>query len=254
MSKFIIDKTGYNIKWDRDEDRIYETGTDMGVLYIKGENAPNDTSTEYGPAIPWNGLTSVNETSEGGEPNDVYADDIKYLSIPGNENAGFSLEAYTYPDEFGACDGSQEVNGVNVHQQRRKKFGFAFRSKIGDENDDQLAYKIHLYYNCLAAPSERSYQTVNDSPEAITFSWDVTTTPQDIGTVGEGANAISLRPSAHITIDTRNFEAGDAKLTALLKTLFGTAATEGVEGAAGTEAVAGKLPSIATVISMLSGT
>lgn len=242
MSKFIIDKTGYNIKWDRDEDRIYETGTDMGVLYIKGENAAGDTSTEYGPAIPWNGLTSVNETSEGGEPNDVYADDIKYLSIPGNENAGFSIESYTYPDEFGACDGSQEVYGVNVHQQRRKKFGFAFRSKIGDENDDQLAYKIHLFYNCLASPSERNYQTVNDSPEAITFSWDVTTTPQDIGTI----NGIALRPAAHVTIDTRNFEAGDAKLKALLDMLFGTPAGDNVE------AVTGKLPSISTVITMLA--
>lgn len=246
MSKFIIDTTGYNIKWDRDEDRIYETGTDMGVLYIKGENDPGDNTTEYGPAIPWNGLTSVNETSEGGEPNDVYADDIKYLSIPGNENAGFSIEAYTYPEEFGICDGSQEVNGVNVHQQRRQKFGFAFRSKIGDENDDQLAYKIHLFYNCLAAPSERNYQTVNDSPEAITFSWDVTTTPQPIGTIVKGDKTISLRPAAHITIDTRNFEAGDTKLTALLKMLFGTPAGDNVD------AVTGKLPSISTVISMLA--
>lgn len=254
--KVVIDKTGFNLKWDRDEDRIYETGTDMGVLFIKGETYTGDSSAEYGPAYAWNGLTSVNETSEGGEPNDVYADNIKYLSIPGNENAGFSIEAYTYPEQFEQCDGSVTLAGVHVAQQRRKKFGFAFRSRIGDENDDEKGYKIHIYYNCLAAPSERSYSTVNENPEAMTMSWDVSTTPQDVGVIGD----ISFRPSAHIIIDTRDYktEEAQARLATVLNTLYGTPAVEAdvqnnIEAAA---AVPGKLLPIASIIEMLmpSGT
>lgn len=248
---FVINTTGYNIKWDATGEHYYETGTDMGVLYVKGEQADGDTSTEYGEGVAWNGLTTVNETSEGGENNDVYADNIKYLSIPGNENAGCSIEAYTYPEEFGACDGSAKLGGAYVAQQRRKRFGFAFRSRIGSDDNDEEGYKIHLYYNCLASPSERSYSTINENPEAMTLSWDVTTTPEQIGTITDKSVTPNVdhtfRPAARVIIDTRY--ADPDNLEDLLEILYGTPNT----AAAGetSNAVAAKLPPIATVLDIL---
>ena len=199
----------HTLVWDADNEKIYESGTSQGVLYLKNGD-------EYGEGVVWNGLTSVNETSEGGEPNVIWADDIKYISIPSNEDAGFSIEAYTYPDEFEICDGSRTVRGVTVHQQARRVFGFTFKSKIGNANQGlEYGYKLHIYYNCLASPSERSYSTINDSPEAISFNWDVTTTPVEIGTI----SGVALKPTAHLTIDSRKVTA--ASLATLENILYG---------------------------------
>lgn len=201
--------TAHTLTWDVDGEKIYESGTSQGVLYLKNGD-------EYGEGIVWNGLTAVTETSEGGEANVIWADDIKYISIPSNEDSGFSIEAYTYPDEFEVCDGSRTVRGVTVHQQSRKMFGFSFKSKIGNGNAGlDYGYKLHIYYNCLASPSERSYSTINDSPEAISFSWDVTTTPAEVGSI----SGITLKPTAHLTIDSRKVTA--ASLTALENILYG---------------------------------
>lgn len=228
----------YALEWDKETDKIYESGVNHGVLYVKNTGAAAQNA-EYGEGVVWNGLTSVSENSEGGEPNDVYADNIKYLSIPSNEDAGLAIEAYTYPDQFAECDGSKEaVTGVLAHQQPRKKFGFVYSTKIGD-NDVGLekGEKIHIYYNCLAAPSERSYQTINDSPEAITFSWDISTTPVSVDP------SLGLKPLAHITIDSTKLT--EAKLESLKQLLYGT---KGEGQNAGT---APRLPSIGEIITLL---
>ena len=159
--------------WDQIGEHIYETGTKNGVLY------PMDSTGAYGKGVAWNGLTAVTESPSGADSNPIYADDIKYLDLRAVEDFGGTIEAYTYPDEFAPCDGSAHPTaGVTVGQQRRKPFGFCFRSAIGNDIDqDDHGYKLHLVYNATASPSERAYQTVNDSPEAVTFSWEFTTTP-----------------------------------------------------------------------------
>lgn len=201
------------LTWDGDGERFYESGVSKGVLFPY-------TSGAYGTGVAWNGLTSFSESPEGGEPNKIYADDIEYLSLVSTENFGFGIEAYTYPDEFGVCDGSaQPVVGVNVTQQPRKKFGFSCVTKIGNDEDGiEKGYKIHLCYGCLASPSEKSYETINDSPEAITFSWDVTCTPVAFDPAGSYK---TLKPTAHLVIDSTKVDA--AKLTAFEKTLYGDA-------------------------------
>ena len=203
--------TGSALIWDDDGNRFFETGVDKGVLYPF-------TSGAYENGVAWNGLTSFSDSPEGGEPNDLYADNIKYLSIMSTENFNFSIEAYTYPEEFGECDGSkQAVAGAFVGQQPRKKFGFVCRTKIGNDVDGvDKGYKLHICYGCLASPSEKSYETINDSPEAITFSWDITTTPVKFNPTGSYA---TLKPTAHIVIDSTKADA--TKLAALEDTLFG---------------------------------
>lgn len=199
------------LTWDGDGERFYESGVSKGVLFPY-------TNGAYGTGVAWNGLTSFSESPEGGEPNDIYADDIKYLSLISTENFGFGIEAYTYPDEFGVCDGSaQAVIGVSVTQQPRQKFGFSCVTKIGNDVDGiEKGYKIHLCYGCLASPPEKSYETINDSPEATTFSWDVTCTPVAFDSTGSYAN---LKPTAHVIIDSTKVDA--TKLTAFEKTLYG---------------------------------
>ena len=204
--------------WDQDGQRFYETGIDHGVLYKydtwvpQGETEP---VTGYMDGVAWSGLTSVSETPEGGEANDIYADNIKYLTLMSAENLNLSIEAYTYPDEFMECDGTyQPVKGMRLHQQRRKKFGFAFRSRIGNDTEgDSLGYKIHVIYNCLASPSDAQYQTVNESPEANTFSWEASTTPIEVGSI----NGVEYRPTSRIVIDSREFNTETLK--GYLKTL-----------------------------------
>lgn len=161
------------ITWDDTGERLFETGVDRGVLYVRGEGGT------YPNGVAWNGLTAVSENPEGAEPTPFYADNIKYLNLMSVEEFGANIEAFTYPDEFGACDGSVDaVPGVSIGQQPRKSFGFAYRTRIGNDVDgDSHGYKLHLVYGAMAAPSEKSYQTINDTPEAITFSWDITTTP-----------------------------------------------------------------------------
>ena len=197
MSKLIWDATG---------SRLYETGTDRGVLYVQEDG-------KYGTGVAWNGLTAVTESPSGAEANPLYADNIKYLNLMSNEEFGATIEAYTYPDEFAACDGSAEIaTGVTIGQQQRKTFGLAYRTILGNDVDgNDHGYKIHLVYGALASPSEKAYATVNDSPEAITFSWEVTTTPVSV----EG-----FKPTAHLEINSTKVPA--EKLAELEALLYGS--------------------------------
>ena len=167
MSKLVWDKTG---------ERLYETGVDHGVLY------PIQAGGLYNKGVAWNGLTAVTESPSGAEASPIYADNIKYLNLMSAEEFGATIEAYTYPDEFAECDGSAEIaTGVTIGQQARKVFGLSYRTVIGNDVDsNDYGYKLHLIYGALAAPSEKGYTTINDSPEAITFSWEVSTTPVNV--------------------------------------------------------------------------
>ena len=201
------------IIWDEEGTRFYETGVKHGVLYPKtGENGA------YATGVPWNGLTAVTESPSGAEATALYADDIKYLNLLSAEEFGATIEAYTYPDDFAQCDGSASIaNGVTIGQQTRKPFGLAYTTTIGNDTDgNDKGYKIHLIYNALAAPSERAYATINDSPEAITFSWEVTTTPVD---AGDG-----FKKTACLTIDSTKVD--PTKLAALEAKLYGDASNE----------------------------
>lgn len=177
------------ITWDKIGERFYETGVDQGVLY------PQDDNGEYPLGVAWNGLINVTESPSGAESNPLYADNIKYLDLISTEELGASIEAYTYPKEFEQCDGSAEIaKGVKINQQPRKAFGLVYRTVVGnDTKGNDHGYKLHLLYNAKAAPTERSYATINDSPEALSFSWEVTTTPIAV----EG-----YKPTALLTIDS----------------------------------------------------
>jgi len=198
--------------WDDAGNRFYETGIDHGVLY------PIDTNGAYPLGVAWNGLVSVTESPSGAEPTALYADNIKYLTLLSAEELGLTIEAYTYPPEFEECDGSEAaVLGTYLSQQSRKQFGLCFRTKVGNDVDgEDHGYKLHLVYGCLASPSEKAYQSINESPEAITFSWEVSTTPPSI-TGG-------YKPTSLIIIDSRTADA--AKLTALEVILYGATAVD----------------------------
>ena len=195
------------IAWDEQGKHFYETGIDHGVLYTMANGA-------YEKGVAWNGLTSVSESPEGAEVSAIYADNIKYLNLMSAEDFKGTIEAYTYPDEFAECDGSAnlgDIAGITIGQQTRKKFGVCYRTKIGNDEDADLGYKIHIVYNCLASPSERSYETVNDSPEAITFSWEFSTTPVTV---------TGHKPTANVIIDSTKLDS--AKLKLLEAALYGT--------------------------------
>lgn len=198
------------IVWDAVGEKTYETGVKNGVLYLQAANGT------YTNGVAWNGLTSVSESPEGGDANDIYADDIKYLVLRGVENFGGTIEAYTYPDEFAECDGSASlVSGVTIGQQPRKTFGLAYTTTIGNDTElDSHGYKIHLIYGASASPSDRQYQTINDNPDPINFSWEYTTVPVPV----EGYKATSC-----IIIDSTKFTstAAQAKLTAFKAILYG---------------------------------
>lgn len=202
--------------WDQTGEKIYETGTDRGVVY----NEVLQNKQGYGNGAAWNGLTAVTESPSGAEPTDLYADNIKYLTMRSAEEFGGTIEAYTYPDEFAVCDGSaMPANGVVLAQQARRAFGFSYRSLVGNDTHlNDFAYKLHLIYNATASPSEKSYSTVNDSPEAITFSWEFTTVPESISV--KEKNGKPFKPTAQITIDTS--KADKAKVEALEAILYGT--------------------------------
>lgn len=193
------------LAWDETGKRTYETGVDRGVLFV-------NKAGSYQTGVAWNGLISVNESPTGAEASPIYADNIKYLELTSAEEFGATVEAYTYPDEFADCDGSaQPQPGVYLGQQARSSFALAYRTKLGnDVEGDEHGYKLHIIYGCKAAPSEKSYQTVNDSPEAITFSWELTTTP---------INVTGYKPTSCITIDSTKVDAG--KLEELEKKLYG---------------------------------
>lgn len=199
------------IVWDAVGEHIFETGVRNGVLYLK------DAQGTYSTGVAWNGLTSVSESPEGAEPTDLYADDIKYLTLMSAENFKATIEAYTYPDEFAECDGSATIaDGVTIGQQSRKPFGLCYRTAIGNDTDgNEHGYKLHIVYGCQASPSEKQYSTINDSPEAITFSWEVSTTP---------VNVNGKKPTATLIIDST--KADKSKLTALEDILYGSESVE----------------------------
>lgn len=196
------------IKWDGVGERLYETGTKKGVLYVHD-------GKKYGTGVPWNGLTAVTESPSGAEATALYADDMKYLNLMSAEEFGCTIEAYTYPDEFKACDGYAEIGtGVSIGQQKRSMFGFSYVTTIGNDTEGaEHGYKIHLVYGCLASPSEKGYAAINDSPEAITLSWEVTTTPVEVD---------GFKPTATITIDSTKFKENPEKLKAIEDKLYGT--------------------------------
>lgn len=175
------DATVGRLVWDKTGERFYQNGVDRGVLYV------SNGSGGYNTGVAWNGLTSVQATPSGGEANPIYADNLKYLNLYSLEENGATIEAYTYPDEFEECDGSAIVTGTAglvARAQERKSFGFTWRSKVGNDENEDAGYIIHILYGCKASPSERQYQTINDSPEPITFSWEITTVPPEIGVAG----------------------------------------------------------------------
>lgn len=201
------------LQWDKSGERFYETGVDHGVLY------PSDLSGGYLNGVVWNGLTAVSEKPSGAEPSKIYADNIQYLNLISAEEFAASIEAYTYPDEFMQCDGTAEVTpGVYVGQQNRRSFAFVYRTRVGNDQNPELGYKLHLIWGAMAAPTEKGYSTVNDSPEAATFSWELTTTPTEI--VGYD----DLKPTASITVDSTKTPA--ATIKALGDILFGTEAAD----------------------------
>lgn len=206
------------IQWDKTGERIYETGVDRGVLYIP------DAQGAYSNGYAWNGLTSVSESPSGAEANPQYADNIKYLNLISTEEFGATIEAFTYPDEFAQCDGTAVYNGIQISQQVRKSFGFSYRTLVGNDLvGTDFGFKIHLVYGCDASPSEKTRSTVNDSPEAATFSWEVTTNPVPVPGVNPMTNK-PYRPTSHLVIDSTKTSA--EKIQQLEEILYGTSGAE----------------------------
>lgn len=214
------------LTWDGTGERRYETGVDHGVLYI-----PNQLGV-YAAGFPWNGLTSISESPSGAEASPQYADNIKYLNLMSAEDFGATVEAFTYPLEFAQCDGSAAPTpGVSIGQQTRKSFGLSYRTKVGnDQEGTDFGYKLHLIYNALAAPTEKAYSTINDSPEAMALSWELTTTPVEVP---------GFKPSAQMTIDSTQVDPG--KLKDLEDILYGT------------DSASARLPMPAEVIALFAG-
>ena len=216
------------ITWDATGTRYFETGVDHGVLFVQKSDG------SYDAGVPWNGLISVTASPDGAEPTDLWADNMKYATLRSAETFGATIEAYTYPDEFMQCDGSATVDnlsGVYIGQQTRKAFGFCYRTKIGSDTDtDASKYKLHIIYNATASPSERAYETINDSPDAITFSWEITTTP---------VNVTGYKPTSELVINVDELPAG--KKAILENMLYGT------------NSAASELPSPDELISRLTG-
>lgn len=202
--------------WDQIGERLFETGVDHCALYLSESGA-------YSNGVAWNGITDITETPEGAEPTDKYADNIKYVTLYSAETFKGTIKAFTYPDEWALCNGEKKVNKVTVGQQSRKSFGLAYRTIIGNDTDgNDHGYKLHLVYGCQASPSERDYQTVNDSPDTIEFSWEFTTTPIALSTKDGDGNV--LKPTSILTIDSTDFTSTEekAKLKTLVDALFGT--------------------------------
>ena len=195
------------LTWDDTGKRFYETGVDQGVLYVR------DSNGAYPLGVPWNGLINVTESPEGAEPNAQYADNIKYVNIQSTEEFKATIEAFTYPEEFAECDGSaQPKPGAFIGQQERKTFGLVYRTKIGNDLTQEAGYKLHIVWGAVAAPSEKAYATINDSPEPTTFSWEITTTP---------VNVTGYLPTSTMTLDS--IELGSVKMAAIEAKLFGDA-------------------------------
>lgn len=206
------------LTWDKIGERLYETGTKKGVLYPASKDEHGVTN--YPKGVPWNGLTAVTESPSGAEATAIYADDIKYLNIMSAEDFGATLEAYMYPEEFAECDGSKSIAaGVTIGQQKRKMFGLSYVTTLGNDVDgNDYGYKLHIVYGCMATPSEKNYATINDSPEAITMSWEISTTPVDIPGVDDNGN--QFKPTAIITFDSTKTDSKVMK--AIEDILYGT--------------------------------
>ena len=230
---------GFNLSWDQTGEKLYETGIDRVVLFPMKDTI-TDPTDPYGAGVAWSGVTALNESPSGGEPTALWADNQKYLNLISAEEFGFSLEAYNYPREFYPCDGTVAIaEGAYISQQGRKMFGMAYRSLIGNDilyND--YGYKLHLVYGCFATPSEKPHPTVNDSPEASTFSWTVSTTP--IAVAG-------FKPTAHLYFDSTTV--APAKLALLESKIYGMAA----DSENNQDAVPAKLPLPAEVVSIITG-
>lgn len=223
----------FAIEWDKAGERLYETGVDRVVLYPIRDKI-TDPTDPYSAGVAWNGVTSISQSASGGEPTPLWADNIKYLNLMSAEEASLSIECYTYPDEFEECDGSREIaTGARIGQQARKMFGLSYRTLVGnDQKQQEFGYKLHIVYGCLASPSERGYSTVNDSPEAISFSYSITTTPVDV---------TGFKPTSIITINSTKTDT--SKLAALETILYGTS---------GQTPVSAKLPLPAEIITALT--
>ena len=210
------------LKFDPVGERFYETGVKECVLYpfADTEGTFTEGKTKYTNGVEWNGITAITESPSGAEATAMYADNIKYLNLISNEDFGATIEAYTYPDAFGKCDGSADLaDGVKIGQQKRQMFGLCYKTAIGNDSDgSDFGYKIHLIYGCMAAPSERAYATINESPEAMTFSWEISTTPVDVS---------GFKPTAHLEIDSR--KANETKLANLLDILYGKDGADGTK-------------------------
>lgn len=217
------------LTWDDQGKRLYTTGVSHGVLFVY-DSTLNDGAGGYKDGVAWNGLTTVTEKPTGAEATPLYADDIKYLNLISKEDFTATIEAYTYPDEFAECDGSASIaKGVYVGQQKRKMFGFSYMTRVGNDTDgDDYGYQIHIIYGCLAAPTEVGHSTINDSPEAPTMSWEITTTPVDV---------TGKRPTAHVVIDSTKVN-NDTKMTTLKSMLWGSTTANAT------------LPTIAQLITM----
>lgn len=226
------------LAWDKSGERYYETGVNRGVLYVRDENG------EYSSGVVWNGLTEINESPSGADATPLWADNIKYLNLMSTEEFGATINAYTYPDEFMACDGTVKVaSGVYMGQQNRKTFGLSYTTKLGNDIDgDDHGYKIHLVYGCLASTSDKSYSTVNDSPDAITFSWEVNTTPVE-------SNIDGVKPSATLVINSTEIE--PEKLKEIEDILYGSDATVGPDDTP-IEAKEARLPMPDEIIALLA--
>lgn len=220
------------LAWDQVGQKVYETGVDHGVLYLP------DPAGVYDTGYAWNGLVSVTESPTGAEANPQYADNIKYINLLSTEEFGATIEAFTYPDEFAQCDGSAEPEvGVKIGQQSRRSFGMSYRTRVGNDLEQtDHGYKLHLIYGALASPSEKAYTTINDSPEAITFSWEITTTPVEVGEIA----SVQYKPTASIEIDSTTADA--TALAELEDLLYGTVGSDP------------SLPTPAEVIALFAGT
>lgn len=228
------------LEWDKVGEKTYELGVDRGVLYLQ------DDTGKYSSGEAWNGLINVTESPSGAEATDLYADNIKYGSMRSAETFGCTVEAYTYPKSFERCDGTAEIApGVTIGQQSRIPFGLSYRTQIGNDTatEEDDGYKIHLVYGCTASPSEKAFATINDSPEAITFSWEMST----VATLVPG-----FKPTATITIDSTQINKD--KLAEIESILYGSAATTASEGDGTTDAVKPRLPLPDELIEILNKT
>ena len=227
------------LTWDQTSERLYETGVSKGVLYVV------DSNGDYGDGVAWNGLTAVNESPSGAEANPVYADNIKYLNLISTEYYGATIEAYTYPPEFAECDGSAEIaTGIMIGQQKRKMFGFSYQSVIGNDTENtSYGYKIHLIYGAMAAPTERGYNTIGETPEAMTMSWEISTTPVEVP---------GFLPTASMVIDSTKINS--AKLAELEAILYGTnaVAADAEHNISAVDATSPRLPLPAEVIELMT--